>query len=238
MPPMPNTAPLAIITGASSGIGLATARILAARHWRIALVARDAARLEQARASLHDPDAHPVIPADLAEHDAADRVVAAALSQASRVDAIINNAGLAPLLPIDRHDEALLQRLFAVNAIAPARAIAACWPHFVNQRAGVIVNVSSLATRDPFPGFFGYAASKAAVNLLAQSAAKEGAAHNIRAFAVAPGAVETPMLRALFDTVSLPPASCLAPDDVAKLIVDCVEGRQDHQNGKTIFLAA
>lgn len=231
-------APVAVLTGASSGIGLATARLLASSGWRIALVARDPARLEQARATLHNPDTHRIIPSDLALQGAPDHVISTTLSHFKRIDALINNAGLAPLLPIDKHDEALLQRLYTVNAIAPARAIAACWPHFVTRRSGVIVNVSTLGTRDPFPGFFGYASSKAAVNLLAQSAAKEGKPHNIRAFSVAPGAVETPMLRALFDTSAIPSSSCLSPDDVARVIVDCVEGRRDQDNGKVIYLSA
>ncbi len=231
-------APLAIITGASSGIGLATARKLASSGWRVALVARDAERLAHARASLDAHDEHLVIPADLAEQGAVDHVVSSALSHFGRIDALVNNAGLAPLLPIDQHDEPLLRRLYAVNAIAPARAIAACWPHFVQHRRGVIVNVSTLGTRDPFPGFFGYASSKAAVNLLAQSAANEGKPHNIRAFSVAPGAVETPMLRALFDTSAIPSSSCLSPDDVARVIVDCVQERREQDNGKTIYLSA
>ncbi len=231
--------PVAIVTGASSGIGLATAQQLAAKGWRIALVARDPGRLDHALATLQQPDNahHLTIPCDLAGPGAADRFVQAALAHFARIDALVNNAGIAPLAPIDQHDESTLQRTFAINAIAPARAIAACWPQFCRQRRAVIVNVSTLGTRDPFPGFFGYAASKAAVNLLARSAANEGAPHNIRAFSVAPGAVETPMLRALFDTATLPTSACLSPDAVATVILDCVEGRRDHENGHTIFLS-
>lgn len=232
------TNPVALITGASSGIGLATARRLASKSWSIALVARDTKRLNDALKSLPGPGRHIAIPCDLADPRAPDHIITQTLTISGRLDALINNAGVAPLRPIEQHDTATLQHLFAVNAFAPARAIAAAWPHFVSQRQAVIVNVSTMGTRDPFPGFFGYAASKAAVNLLAQSAAKEGADHNIRAFSVAPGAVETPMLRALFDTHTLPTSSCLSPDDVAQVIADCVEGRRDADNGQTIYLSA
>jgi NAD(P)-dependent dehydrogenase (short-subunit alcohol dehydrogenase family) len=93
-----------------------------------------------------------------------------------------------------------------------------------------------MATTDPFPGFFIYAAAKAGVNLMAKSCAKEGREFGIRAFSVAPGAVETPMLRALFSEVQLPPEKCLSPDDVAKVVVECIAGERDTQNGETIFI--
>jgi NAD(P)-dependent dehydrogenase (short-subunit alcohol dehydrogenase family) len=96
------------------------------------------------------------------------------------------------------------------------------------------VNVSSIATVDPFPGFFAYAASKAALNLMTASAAKEGANVGIRAFAVAPGAVETPMLRASFDAKAVPPEACLEPESVARVIVACATGLRDADSGRVI----
>ena len=97
-----------------------------------------------------------------------------------------------------------------------------------------MVNVSSMATQDPFPGFFAYAASKAALNLMARSCATEGREHGIRAFAVAPGAVETDMLRAAFGEDVIPREQTLDPDTVARVIVECVTGERDAQNGDTI----
>ena len=149
---------------------------------------------------------------------------------------MINNAGFAPAEPHRRTTLDTLAQAFAVNAIGPGALILASWPHFVRAGAGVVVNVSTMGTIDPFPGFFAYAGAKASVNLFARSIAKEGAAHNIRAFAVAPGAVETPMLRGLFGADALPPERCLLPDDVARVVVDCVLGRRDAENGATIVL--
>jgi len=148
----------------------------------------------------------------------------------------VNNAGLATAIPVGKTDEQTLVRSFDVNAIGPAVAILAAWPFFERGKSGCVVNISTMGTADPFPGFFAYAASKASVNLMTKSCAKEGAAIGVRAFAVAPGAVETPMLRSLFDPKKVPPSACLSPDDVAGVILACVKGTRNQDNGKTIFL--
>jgi NAD(P)-dependent dehydrogenase (short-subunit alcohol dehydrogenase family) len=98
------------------------------------------------------------------------------------------------------------------------------------------VNVSSRASADPFPGFFVYAATKAALESLTRSAAKEGAEFGMRAFSVSPGAVETPMLRRLFTPEQLSPDVCLDPEQVAHVVSDCVLGRRDEDSGKVISL--
>ena len=78
-----------------------------------------------------------------------------------------------------------------------AGAIAAAWPRFVRQGGGCIVNVSSMSSLDPFPGLSVYGAAKAALNAIVKGCVHEGAAAGIRAFTVAPGSVETAMLRAI-----------------------------------------
>lgn len=235
--------PVAIITGASSGIGLCVARRLAAGGWSVVLAARDEARLNAAAASLaHDDPACrgrlAVIPADVALPHDAHRLVLETLDRFGRIDAVVNNAGFAPMAPIERHTHDMLARVFAVNAVGPATLIAAAWPTFVRQRRGCVVNVSSMAAKDPFPGFFGYAGAKAGLILMARSCANEGAIHGVRAFAVAPGAVETPMLRSLFSVADLSTEVCLKPEFVAGVIVDCIEGRRDQDNGGVIWLPA
>ncbi len=230
---------VAIITGASSGIGLAAARMLAGRGWGVVLVARDEARLREAAgaaASVGDASRVASIAADVADASQPARMVRGALERFGRIDALINSAGAAPLMPIEKHTPEVVRAAFAVNAEAPANLIAAAWPTFAAQRRGCIVSVSSMAARDPFAGFFAYGAAKAAVNLLTLSAAREGKAKGIRAFAVGPGAVETPMLRSIFSKKAVPPSACLKPEDVASVIVDCVEGRRDAENGTVIYL--
>lgn len=226
--------PSALITGGSAGIGLATARLLIDSGWDVAIAGRDGAKLERAADELGGDVA--AFAGDVGEPGEARRLIRETIDEFGRLDALVNNAGTAPLVPVAETTDELLARTFGVNAIGPAAAIAEAWATFTEQGSGVIVNTSTMATRDPFPGFFAYAASKAAVNLLTHSAAKEGQAHGIRAFAVAPGAVETEMLRGIVDTDALPEDKALAPEDVAGVILDCIEGKHDADNGGVIWV--
>lgn len=231
----PNDARAAIVTGATAGIGLATARLLVARGWRVLAVGRDPGRLDDAMKTLGSA-AQPCR-ADVGKPDGPAAIVQAGLRAFGRIDGLVNNAGVAPLTPIAQHSPELIDRTFATNTIGPAKLIVAAWPHLIATR-GRLVNVSSVAARDPFPGFFAYAASKAAVEMLAVSAAKEGHAAGVRAFAVAPGATETGMFRALFDESAVPRSDVLDPSAVASLIVDCLTGGRDADNGTTITIQA
>jgi 3-oxoacyl-[acyl-carrier protein] reductase len=204
--------------------------------WRVALVGRREAALNETGSLLKAPWL--AIVADVGDAAQIAGAVRRAVETWGRLDALINNAGVAPMLAIEQTTPAVIDETYRINAIGPSYAIAAAWPVFLRQRSGRIVNVSTMGTLDPFAGFFAYAASKAAVNSMARSCAKEGRGHGIYAFAVAPGAVETPMLRAIFSESVLPRARCLAPEDVARVIVECATGRRDGQSGETIVLAS
>lgn len=221
-------------------MGLALARLLRREGWGVALAARSTDALERAAADLRGaiPGEAPIVvlPTDIGEREQVRRMIAEAHARLGRVDALVNNAGLATLVPIGKTEPETIERSFAVNALGPAWATHFAWPIFEAQRGGCIINTSTMGTADPFPGFFAYAASKASVNLMARSCAKEGAAIGVRAFAIAPAATETPMLRGLFDAKKVPPAACMTPEDVARVMRDCILGRRDQDNGKTIFL--
>ncbi|MEL6797046.1 MAG: SDR family oxidoreductase [Planctomycetota bacterium] len=232
----PNTTPVSIVTGASSGIGLATAKRLAEAGHHVVLVGRTEAKLHAAADAIETSAGTTAITANVGDPDQARAIISHVADDMGRVDAIVNNAGAAPLLPIDETTDETLDHTFRVNALGPAALIAEAWPIFKSQHSGRIVNVSTMGTQDPFPGFFAYAASKAALNLMTKSCANEGAEFGIRAFAIAPGAVETPMLRGLFDETMIPTDACLAPDDVAKVIVDCTLGVRDEDSGSIIWL--
>jgi NAD(P)-dependent dehydrogenase (short-subunit alcohol dehydrogenase family) len=175
-----------------------------------------------------------MIAADLTDAAQAGSVIRMTIEQFGRIDALINNAGLAEVVPIDQTDGDLLYRTFASNTFSTGYLIRAAWPVFRKQGSGCIVNVSSMATINPFPGFFAYAAAKCAVESMVRSAMNEGGTFGVRAFSVAPGAVETPMLRSCFTERDLPRDRALEPHDVAQVIVECVLGKRDDEVGRSI----
>lgn len=238
--PTDSNHPVVIITGAGSGIGRAVCEQLAGAQCRLVLVGRTESKLAQtmdaiAAASAAPPDML-VVPADQSDAEQARSVIDMTLDRFARVDALVNNAGVAPSHPITETNEDLLYRTFAVNAFGPAYLIAAVWPALVKRKQGRIVNVSSRATTDPLPGFFVYAASKCALESLTRSAFNEGREHGILSFSVSPGAVETAMLRAIISEKVLPKSKALDPADVARVVCDCVLGRRDADAGAVIHV--
>jgi len=226
--------PVALITGAGSGIGRAITVALAGAGMRVALVGRrDEALRETSRLCI---GGGLCIAADVAAPGRMRSAVDEVCRTFGRLDVLVNNAGVAINAPIAGHDEASVRDTFGVNASAPAIAIAAAWPVFERQRCGCVINISSMASVDPFPGFFAYAASKAALNMLTRIAADEGKSIGVRAFAICPGAVETPMLRSLFDTRQVPAAMAADPSQVAALALACVRGEHDDAIGEQLFL--
>jgi NAD(P)-dependent dehydrogenase (short-subunit alcohol dehydrogenase family) len=175
--------------------------------------------------------------ADIADSGLAHEVVDRTIEAFGRIDALVLAAGVAPLAPIDRTTEAILEEAFFINAFGPAHLITRAWPQFKKQRGGRVAIVSTIGTSDPFPGFFAYAASKSAVDSFARSIKAEGKAIGVKGFAINPGAVETPLLRQNFPTSVIPPSRAMAPEKVAEIVVACACGERDEDNGKAISVA-
>ncbi|MBS0192189.1 MAG: SDR family oxidoreductase [Phycisphaerales bacterium] len=230
---MTEPAKTVILTGAGSGIGLATARKLHAAGFRLLLAGRDSRKLDAAAGELPGSLTRTV---DLADSRQVEGLIDEGSAALGRLDVLVNNAGWTPLKPVGAHASDEIEQVFRVNAIAPCVAIARAFGIMQRQGGGCIVNVSSMATVDPFPGFFAYAAAKASLNLMVKSVANEGRSKGIRAYAVAPGAVETPLLRSMFSEKSIPRNRALHPDDVAQIIADCALGRREKDNGSTILV--
>ncbi|MCW5777555.1 MAG: SDR family oxidoreductase [Phycisphaeraceae bacterium] len=233
-----NHGPVALVTGAGSGIGRAIAVQLAARGYRLLLVGRRTAALEETGTMLSGERgiAWRAHSADVGEAAACARAVDAAVSAFGRLDALVSNAGIAELRTVAEHSADDVRRTFEVNALGPAWLTAAAWPLFERQGGGCVVFVSSVASVDPFPGLGVYGAAKASLNTLARACAVEGERFGLRAFSVAPGAVETPMLRSMFTPSDLPARACLTPEQVAAVVVECIAGTRDAENGRTILI--
>jgi 3-oxoacyl-[acyl-carrier protein] reductase len=171
---------------------------------------------------------------DLAESRAGAELIGAALHRYSRIDVLINNAGFAPNAPLESFDERCFEQAMAVNCRAVYATTRAAWPALMRQGGGLIINISSMAAIDPFPGFAVYGACKAWVNLFTKAIATEGRPHGIRSYALMLGAVETPMLRGLFP--DFPAEQALMPDDVAETTLRLLSADRVPPSGEAIVL--
>ena len=226
--------PVAVITGAGRGIGREAAIKLAAVGYRATLVSRNQAELaETARLAGHDLM---TVPADVSNSDEVDRIIAQTLDSYQRLDAIVHCAGVAPVRPINQMSPDEWRQVLDTNLSAAFYLCRSAWPVFQRQRSGVVVNVSSAAARDPFPGFAAYGAAKAGLNLFGLSAAREGESIGVRVHTIAPGAVETSMFRQILTREQYPSEKTLSPADVARLIVQCVRGDLCYTSGEVIYL--
>lgn len=223
-----------IITGASRGIGLAVATRFARAGARLFITARTPEPLSTAVAKLRAMGAEcEGAPADVSRLDAATSIVDATVRLFGGLDILINNAGVAPLKPIEHMTDEEFRETIDTNIGGVFSLTRAAWPALAVQ-GGVIVNISSVSSIDPFAGFAVYGASKAWVNAFTKAVAAEGAPQNVRAYAVAPGAVETALLRSRFP--DLPAQQVLSPDDVAKLIEQLCGPEPKHASGETVFI--
>lgn len=225
--------PVAIITGAGRGIGRAAAIELANIEYRLGLLARNAAELHEVQKTC---GGGMVMSADVTDPAAVERAVQAVTAEFGRIDAIVHCAGFAPVRSIADMSVEEWREVMETNLSAAFYLCRAAWPVFAKQNHGVVVNISSEASRDPFPGFAAYGAAKAGVNLFGLSAAREGQKIGVRVHTIAPSAVETGMFRDIVPADQYPAEKTLAPQDVADVIVQCVTGALRYNSGEVIYL--
>ena len=216
--------PVAIITGASRGLGLALARALAHDGWRLVVDARGAEELERAALELSAAGDVVALAGDVA--DAAHR---AALVEAAgeRIDLLVNNAsvlGPSPQPALAAYPVGELERVFRINLLAPLALIQLALPRLPD--GGCIVNVTSDAAVEPYPGWGGYGSSKAA---LEQLTAILGAEHPaLRVYAVDPGDMRTRLHQEAFpgeDISDRPPPEDSVPGLLALIRGTSPSGR-------------
>jgi 3-oxoacyl-[acyl-carrier protein] reductase len=190
-----------VVTGANRGIGLAVARELAGAGFDLALVARDGARLDSARAELDGTGRFETYVADISDGDAVAGVVDSVKEEFGAVYGLINNAGIT-------HDGLLMrlrpedwQRVLDVNLNGTFYFTRAVAPLMMRQREGRIINISSVIGLTGNAGQANYAASKAGIIALTKSVAKELGGRNVTANVVAPGFITTDMTADLPENV-------------------------------------
>jgi NAD(P)-dependent dehydrogenase (short-subunit alcohol dehydrogenase family) len=177
-----------VVTGSTAGIGLATARLLAADGARVVVTGRDSERVERAR---EGAGAALGVVADLAEPAAAEELIAETAARLGDVDCLVNNVGIAYQTTFDELTDEQWDEMWQVNVMSFVRAIRAVLPTMRERRSGVIVNVSSTAGKRPSTGMPNYSVTKAAVLSLSRLVADLYAKEGIRCNAVTPGPTAT-----------------------------------------------
>jgi NAD(P)-dependent dehydrogenase (short-subunit alcohol dehydrogenase family) len=225
--------PVAIITGAGRGIGRAAAVELAGASYRLGLISR---REQDLRETARLAGGGLVLPADVSRADEVQASIARVLEEWGRIDAVIHCAGYAPVRTVEQLSLDEWRAIIDTNLSAVFYLARAVWPTFRNQGGGVMVNLSSFSSRDPFPGLGPYGAAKAGVNLLGWAWAREGRDLGIRLHTIAPAAVETEMFRQIMTPQQFPSDQTLSPAQVARVIVQCIRGDLRHTSGEVIHL--
>lgn len=154
-----------IVTGASSGIGAATARLLAGHGAKVVLAARRVDRLEALAGELPNSLA---VPTDVTKASDVERLIARTRETFGSLDVVVNNAGQGLHVPLEQLVADDLRAVFDLNVVAPLVVMQAALPMLRAGGGGAIVNVSSATSLRAFPGLGGYAATKAALNVLSQ----------------------------------------------------------------------
>lgn len=187
-----------LITGASRGLGLEIARLSARRGAPLVLTARGAEALHAAASELRELTEVVALPGDVADEAHAERLVDLGLERFGRIDALVNNAstiGPSPMPALADYPSAALGAVIRINVIAPLRLIQLVLPQMRARGEGVIVNVTSDAAVQAYPGWGGYGASKAALEHLSGVLAAELEGSGVRVYVVDPGDMNTQMHR-------------------------------------------
>jgi len=220
---------VAVVTGGSTGIGRATAEMLATRGARVAIFARSASTSAQLRENMFAFDG------DVSDEAAIERLFAETESRFGDCDILINCAGMIdPKALIDTVSDDW-DRMFAVNVRGAYLATRRALPSMIARRAGAIVNVASISGvigPEKFPGWVSYCASKAAVISMTEALAVEVKEFGVRVNSVSPGSVDTKM----WATASGGAPAAMTADEVAEVICFLASDRARAVNGQDVHV--
>ncbi len=210
----PSTRKVALVTGASRGIGRAIARELASRNYRLALSGRDKSSLEIIRRDL--PGDILVIPADLLDSKTPEWLIGQTVDRFGQLDLLVNNAGVAVLKPFGENTPEDWDRLMTVNAKAPYFLCREALPHLRKSDDPVIINISSVMGHKSYTGQSIYAASKHAMMGWTKTLAKEMHKEHIRVHAISPGGVDTQLVG--LTRPDLDSSVLIRPGEIARIV--------------------
>ena len=224
---------VAIVTGASSGIGRATAELLIERGARVVAFARSAGKLKSL-ARKYD-DRMLAVPGDVSDAESIERLFGQTETRFGRCDILINNAGTYVNKRIEKMTERDWDRVFGVNVRGAFLTTRRAAKGMIARRSGTIVNVSSISGvlgPEKFPGFSAYDASKAALISFTEALAVELKEYGVRVNCVSPGSVDTAMWAAVSGNAS----ADMTPAEVAEVILFLASERSRPINGQNIHV--
>lgn len=220
MPTLSKTS--ALVTGATKGIGLAIAKMLAAEGINLILNARSEANLERVCAELQAQFPQIQIisaPGNVGCLETVQSIVDLGLKHFGRLDIVINNAGISsPFKLLQEMDEQTIDDTIAINLKGPLYVMKSVIPGMVNQGGGWIININSMAGKVAYPFSSVYCASKFGLKALTQCVAEEQRINGIKIVGIYPGEVNTPMWQDIEPEVIQNPDRMLDPEDVAEAV--------------------
>jgi NAD(P)-dependent dehydrogenase (short-subunit alcohol dehydrogenase family) len=210
---------VALVTGGSRGIGLAIAQALAGEGVNVAVIARNDAHLADAHARINDAGAGLIesLRADVRDYAAVDKAVAAVVSRFGGLDVVVNNAGVGGFVEVADMIPEIWSQIIETNLTGAFNTSHAAIPHLRRRGGGYIINISSLAGKNPFAGGAAYCASKAGLNAFSEALMQELRYDGIRVSHVMPGSVATN-----FSGSGAASGADwkIAPEDVADVVLD------------------
>jgi NAD(P)-dependent dehydrogenase (short-subunit alcohol dehydrogenase family) len=233
---------VALITGGASGIGLATAERLLASGWKVAIADRDAAGLEAQRRAHAGSPGVAVLSLDVTDEAAAEGAVAQVVQALGGLDGVVNSAGIAADIPALDTPVDLFRRIMEINVTGTFIVARAAARIMKDRGGGAIVNMASVSGVRGSKGRSAYGASKGAVVTLTQVLANDLARYSIRVNAVAPGPVDTPMVKAMHTdkdralwTRHIPMRRYAEPAEIATVIEFLLDGtRSSYVTGEIV----
>ncbi len=214
---------VAVVTGASRGIGFAISKKFIENGMKVYMVSRNRERLEDAARRIRgsSDEGYPVaIPADVSNEENVKRVFSYVMERENVLDVLVNNAGVIVVKPFLETSLEDLRKVFSVNVEGTFLCSKEAFRIMREQRSGCIVNIASAAGLRGYPNQSVYVASKHAILGLTKVLAQEGKEYNIRVIAVSPAGVRTDMMKAIQPyRPDLKPENLIEPEDVAEVVV-------------------
>lgn len=236
---------VAVVTGGGTGIGAATALLLASLGAKVAIASRSAERLEKAAAEINAASGNEciAIPTDVRDENEVSALIEKVVAHFGRIDVLVNNAGGARLAPLEDITTRMWDRSFSLNVDAAYYCTREAGKYFREQGSGSIVNVSSMAGVNGTRSGTHYSASKAALQMFTRVAAAEWGPYGIRINCVAPGMILSEMATQHLENSGIdieagirafPLQRAGNPDDVARAIVFLASDAAAYITGETL----